>query len=102
VLSVNFYYIIKPKHNSFDELSQLKELTLNFNYKSVAMDTNAFNGLTNLETLTIVAHVQNKEPNKLDLLSFTNFEHLKVVELFGITLTSIRENYCILRLNNWK
>ena len=91
-LIVSSRKIEKIEANSFMELSQLIELKLIVHSNSLVMDTNAFNGLENLERLDISVHLSNDNTFKLEGLSFANFKQLKHVNLGKIALTSISDH----------
>ena len=93
-LTLNLGNIVKIEANSFSELSNLKKFHLTFYSKSLVIDTNALNGLENLENLAIQAQLP-----RFDLLatfeglSFANFKNLKCLKLDGIALASISDHF---------
>ena len=100
-LYLDMSHMDKLEANTFKKLLNLKKLVLNFDTlwdtdldrDPFAMDTNAFNGLENLEELFIYAPSPCRTPEKLEELSFANFKHLKYVELQSIVLTSVSDHF---------
>ena len=87
-LSMILSKISKLEANSFEELSQLKELKLICNSNSLVINTNALNCLTNLELLSISADSQYKGPGMLKGLL-----NLKYIQFNRISMSSISDHF---------
>ena len=98
-LSLFFRRIQSLEANCFRDLSQLTRLRINFDDRPPILETNALDGLDSLHTLFMHTCFKNKAREELNnscqltRLSFAHLNRLKEVDLMGIPLTSLDDDF---------